>query len=35
MQQIMTEQEKLWFDALTSYRSKGADLLEEPFMRGV
>ena len=31
----MTEQEKLWFDALTSYRSKGADLLEEPFMRGV
>lgn len=31
----MTEQEKQWFDALTSHRSKGADLLEEPFLSGV
>ena len=32
---MMTEQQKQWFDALTSHRSKGADLLEEPFMIGV
>ncbi len=34
-QKIMTEQEKQWFDALTQGRSKGADMLEMPFMRGV
>lgn len=31
----MTEKEKQWFDALTSSRAKGADLLEEDFMSGV
>ena len=31
----MTEKEKQLFHELTVLRSKGADLLEQPFMRGV
>ncbi|MEI6132578.1 MAG: DEAD/DEAH box helicase [Bacillota bacterium] len=31
----MNAQDKIYFSALSKYRAKGADLLEEPYMRGV